>query len=94
MGEGFMITCEMGEGSVDQPGKGLRADSVDGAGKKTVGYCCIPCLHQIHKKESEQNEEKSGENRFFASIAQVDSLICPVVAQGVNTISAPFTPSS
>ena len=35
---------------------------------------------------------KSEQNGLLASIPQVDSLIPPVVAHGVNTISAPFSP--
>ena len=78
-------------GSGDLPGKGLRADPVDCAGEKAVGYCCVPCLHEIHKNLMDKKTRK-WQNGFLASIPQVDSLIPPVVAHGVNTISAPFSP--
>ena len=92
----------LGEVSFYQPGESLGADPVNGAGEKTVGNRCISRLEKYRKGSVEKYRKGSVEKYHkinqkseierIASMPQVDSLISPVVAHGVNTISAPFRP--
>ena len=59
--------------------------------KKLLATAAFLVFVKIHKK-IKQIKRKLTQNWFPASIAQVDSLIPPVVAHGLNTISAPFSP--